>query len=68
MAFMLPMIECNKYLPGRRMYINGLILVGTGMSPAIFGEFSYNFLNPDKLPSNLGYYDGNLMYISLKLP
>jgi hypothetical protein len=52
MSFVLPMIECNKYFPGRRMYVNGIILVGTGLSSAVFGQFSYNFLNPMKYPSN----------------
>jgi hypothetical protein len=50
------------------MYVNGVILIGTGMSSAIFGQFSYRFLNPNRIPSNLGYYDGNLQYIAEKLP
>lgn len=68
MSFMLPMIECNEYLPERRMYINGIILIGTGMSSVLFGQFSYNFLNPTKLAPNLGFYDGDLEYIARKVP
>lgn len=40
------------------MYINGFILVGTGLGSVVFGQFSYNFLNPlDVSPIN-GYYLG----------
>jgi hypothetical protein len=35
--FILVMHECNKYLVGKKMYVNGLILVGTGMGPAVWG-------------------------------
>jgi len=55
-------------MPGKRMYINGVILVGMGVSSAIFGQFSYNFLNPKKIPSHFGYYDGDLEYIAKKVP
>ena len=58
LTFMIPIRECNEYFPGKRMYINGFILIGTGLGSVIFGTFSYNFINPDKqLPSN-GYYVG----------
>jgi hypothetical protein len=40
------------------MYVNGLVLTGTGMGPVVFGLFSYNFLNPDKIPPIKGYYNG----------
>jgi hypothetical protein len=40
------------------MYVNGLVLIGTGCGPIIFGEFSYNYLNPDKIPPINGYYYG----------
>ena len=56
--FMVPIVECNKYFPGRKMYINGFILTGTGIGPLMFGMFSYNFLNPNKIPHNKGYYYG----------
>ena len=52
------MVECNKYFPGKKMYINGFILIGSGCGPLVFGMFSYNFLNPQKIPSNKGYYYG----------
>jgi len=38
------------------------------MNPAVFGQFSYSSLNPLKIPSDFGYYDGDLEYISLKVP
>lgn len=41
--------ECNKYLVGKKMYVNGLILIGTGSGSVIFGTFSYRFLNPNEL-------------------
>lgn len=40
-------LECNKYLVGKKMYVNGLILIGTGSGSVIFGTFSYHFLNPN---------------------
>jgi hypothetical protein len=45
--FMIPIVECNKYFPGRRMYVNGVVLTGAGLGSLIFGLFSYNFLNPN---------------------
>ena len=56
--FMIAVVECNKYFPGKKMYVNGFILIGSGLGPLIFGMFCYNFLNPDKLPNNKGYYYG----------
>jgi len=41
------------------MYVNGVILIGTGMGSVIFGLFSYNYLNPNKLPPINGYYEGS---------
>ena len=41
------------------MYVNGTIITGIGGGSAIFGSFAYNFLNPLKVPPNLGYYIGN---------
>lgn len=68
--FMIPVVECNKYFPGRKMYINGFILVGTGVGPLIFGMFSYSFLNPAKIPHNKGYYYGTpeLEEIAARVP
>lgn len=50
--FMIPIVECNRYYPGKKMYINGIILIGTGAGSVVFGNFSYNFLNPDKIRPN----------------
>ena len=41
------------------MYVNGLVLTGTGLGSLVFGMFSYNFLNPNKIPSYKGYYIGS---------
>lgn len=57
--YMVPILECNKYFPNKKMYINGFILVGTGISPLIFGMFTYNFVNPLKIHHNYGYYYGS---------
>jgi len=62
LTFLIPLIECNKYITGRRMHINGVILMGIGRGSLIFGQFVYNFLNPNQIPSNNGYYDQNLEY------
>lgn len=59
MNFMLTIYECNKYFPGKKMFINGFILAGTGLGPVVFGLFSYNYLNPTKIPSKEGYYIGS---------
>lgn len=56
--FMIPIVECNLYFPGRKMYVNGFILIGTGLGSLIFGIFSYSFLNPSKIPPLAGYYAG----------
>ena len=67
---MIPIVECNKYFPGKKMYVNGVILIGTGLGSVVFGLFSYNFLNPDKLAPVNGYYNGNtaLEEIASKVP
>ena len=48
LTFMIPIVQCNKFFPGKKMYVNGLILVGTGIGSMVFGLFSYNYINPDK--------------------
>ena len=57
--FMIPIVECNTYYVGKKMYINGVILIGTGAGSVVFGNFSYGFLNPDKVRPLNGYYLGN---------
>ncbi len=57
-GFMVPIYECNNYLVGKKMYINGFILIGTGLGSVVFGEFSYNFLNPHDASPLDGYYIG----------
>jgi hypothetical protein len=42
--------------------------MGTGLGSLIFGQFVYNYLNPNKVPSNNGYYDGDLIYIAEQVP
>ena len=68
LTFLIPLIECNKYIVGKRMHVNGVILTGTGLGSLIFGQFCYNYLNPSKLPSNDGYYDQDLTYIAEEVP
>ena len=65
-----PIVECNKYFPGYKMYINGFILTGFGLGSLVFGLVSYNFLNPDQVPTIAGYYSGNdlLIAIAHKVP
>jgi hypothetical protein len=47
MAYMIPLYECNLYFPGKRFFVNGFVLIGTGIGPSIFGQFSYFYLNPN---------------------
>ena len=49
LVFTSVMVENNKYFKNKQMYVNGIILIGTGLGPAIFGLFSYAYLNPGKL-------------------
>lgn len=44
-SFMVPIDECNKYMVGKKMIVNGIVLMGTGLGSVLFGLFSYNFLN-----------------------
>lgn len=41
------------------MYVNGFILVGTGLGSVVFGLFSYNYLNPNHVAPLNGYYEGS---------
>lgn len=68
--FMIPVVECNRFFPGKKMYVNGVVLTGTGLGSLVFGLFSYNFLNPHKLPPQQGYYLGSseLQAIAQKVP
>ena len=56
---MIPIVQCNKFFPGKKMYVNGFILIGTGLGSLVFGLFSYNFINPDQMKPLDGYYLGN---------
>jgi hypothetical protein len=58
LMFMIPIVECNKYFPGKKMYVNGVILAGSGIGSLTFGMISYAFLNPQKLKPLEGYYIG----------
>lgn len=60
MVFMIPVVECNKYFPGMKMYVNGIILAGTGWGSVVFSQFSYAFLNPNKITPLDGYYVGDM--------
>jgi hypothetical protein len=62
-TYMIPIVECNKFFPGNlnyyigyKLYVNGIVLIGTGIGSVVFGMFSYNFLNPNKLKPTSGYY------------
>ena len=39
------------------MYVNGFILIGTGLGSVIFGNFSYNYINSDHVSPVNGYYE-----------
>lgn len=59
LAFMIPIVEINKYFPGKKNYVNGCLLIGTGSGSVVFGMFSYTYLNPNNLKPLLGYYLGS---------
>lgn len=67
---MIPIIEVNKYFPGKKNYVNGCILIGTGSGSVVFGMFSYTFLNPERLKPLVGYYLGSpeLEEIAMRVP
>ena len=69
-SFMVPIDECNKYMVGKRMIVNGIVLMGTGLGSVVFGLFSYNFLNSQHLSPQNGYYMGTpeLEEIAMKVP
>ncbi len=41
------------------MFVNGFILIAVGLGSLVFGLFSYNFINPMKIPHKNGYYIGS---------
>ena len=57
-SFMVPIDECNKYMVGKKMIVNGVVLMGTGLGSVVFGLFSYSYLNPQHIPPKNGYYMG----------
>lgn len=69
MCFTCVLVENNKYFVDKQAAVNGFILIGTGLGSAVFGIFSYNFLNPNKLsPQNGLYVTPELSQIALKVP
>lgn len=36
-SFMVPIDECNRYMVGKRMIVNGIVLMGTGLGSVLFG-------------------------------
>ena len=69
MTFMVPMRICNEYFPNKQTYVNGFILIGTGLGSVVFGVFSINFVNPDKKdPINGLYVDPTLEDIPARIP
>ncbi len=52
------------------MYVNGVILAGTGLGAVVFSQFSYNYLNPTKIKPIEGYYMGTpaTEELALKVP
>lgn len=52
------------------MYINGVILMGSGLGSVVFGQFSYNFLNHSNVAPLNGYYLGTteLEDIAMQVP
>ena len=69
MTFMVPMRICNEYFPNKQTYVNGFILIGTGLGSVLFGVFSINYVNPLKKDPIDGYYiDPSLEDIPAKIP
>ena len=69
MTFMVPMRICNDYFPNKQTYVNGFILIGTGLGSVAFGLFSLNYLNPEgKNPIDGYYVDPTLREIAERVP
>ena len=49
-TFMVPMRICNDFFPNKQTYVNGFILIGTGLGSVVFGLFSIYYLNPEQYP------------------
>jgi hypothetical protein len=58
LSFVVPILECNKYFPGKKCIINGLITMGSGAGAGMWGIISYSYLNPTRIPPQSGYYYG----------
>ena len=46
-AFLIPLRVCNDYFPNKQTYVNGFIMIGSGLGSVIFGSFAINFMNPN---------------------
>lgn len=69
MGFTSILKEVNKYFVNKQVYVNGFILIGTGLGSAVFGPFSYEYLNPNKLSPIHGLYMApGVNQIALKVP
>ena len=56
LTFMIPMRICNDYFPNKQTYVNGFILIGTGLGSVVFGVFSINYVNPEQVNPIDGFY------------
>ena len=69
MCFTSALVENNKYFVDKQPYVNGFILVGTGLGTAVFGPFCYEYLNPHYLsPVNGLYITPDLQEIAYRVP
>lgn len=63
-AFLVPMRVCNDYFPNKQTYVNGFILIGSGLGSVVFGSIAINYMNPDHLPTkNSLFVDESLQHI-----
>ena len=60
-AFLVPMKVCNDYFPNKQTYVNGFILIGSGLGSVVYGSFAINYLNPNHYePINSLFIDPTL--------
>lgn len=58
LAFHAVINECYKYYPKLKLFINGVIIVGTGFGHIFFGMLNDECINPEDLEAVDGYYGG----------
>ncbi len=68
LAFHSVINECYKYYPKLKLFINGVIITGTGFGHILFGMLNDSCINPDDIQAINGYYGGEIDFICREVP